>query len=70
MARSEVLRDGSWVERRGSHGDGGRGGVKGGKGGKENAGQVVKQEFVLVVALGGKCVRRQPRHGRGGRREL
>jgi hypothetical protein len=48
----------------------GGGGVKDGKGEKENAGQVVKQEFVLVVALGGKCVRRQPRHGRGGRREL
>jgi hypothetical protein len=63
VARSEVLRDGSWVERRGSHGDGGRGGVKGGKGGKENAG---KQEFVPVVALGGKCVRRQPRHCKGG----
>ena len=59
-----MLRDGSWVERRGS--DGGGGGVKDGKGGKENAGQVGKQEFVPVVALGGKCVRRQSRHVKGG----
>ncbi len=45
---------------------GGGGGVKDVRGGKDNAGQVGTQEFVPVVALGGKCVRRQPRHGKGG----
>ena len=42
------------------------GGGKDGTEGKESAGQGRKQEFVPVVALGGKCVRRQPRHGKGG----